>query len=56
MVTFVLILLFCIYASVEGVSYAIYEIKVNNNKTGGIIVLLLAITALIMPFIIQSKI
>lgn len=42
------IVLLSIYMVLKTVSYGIYEIKNNENKAGGITVILLAITAAIL--------
>lgn len=51
MLTSILVVLFSIYASVESFAYAIYEIKVNQNKSGGIILILLSLAGLILPIV-----
>lgn len=51
MVTTVLVVLLSIYACVESFIYAIYEIKVNENKFGGIVLILFSLAALILPSI-----
>ena len=49
MVSFILVIAFTIFAFLESFSYAIYEIKINQNKFGGITLILLALVGLIFP-------
>lgn len=45
-VTF-LVILFALIACIEPIAYGIYEIEINKNKSGGLIIILLTILALI---------
>lgn len=49
MVTTILVILFSLYACVESFIYAIYEIKINENKFGGGVLVFLSLAALILP-------
>ena len=49
MVGFILVIAFTIFAFLESFAYAIYEIKINQNKSGGIVLILLALVGLIFP-------
>ncbi len=51
MLTFILVILLAVFASFESIAYSIYEIKINQNKTGGITLLLLSIVGLIFPVV-----
>lgn len=42
-------IIFLIYAFMKSIFYAYFEIKEKENKSGGIIVILLAIIGLILP-------
>lgn len=49
---FVIILIFSIIIFLKTVNYAIYEIKVNNNKGAGIVIVIMTFVVLIFaPFI-----
>lgn len=52
MATFILVTLFSIAACVESIAYAIYEIKVNKNKSGGIVLIVLSLIALVFTIYI----
>lgn len=45
---FFLFTIFSIYAFVKSLSYALYEIKTNDNKFGGIFIIIFALTASIL--------
>lgn len=47
MVVAFLVVLFALIACIEPIAYGIYEIEINKNKPGGLIVILLTIVALI---------
>ena len=49
MVGFILVIAFTIFAFLESFAYAIYEIKINQNKSGGIVLILLALLGLVFP-------
>ena len=51
MVTLILVILLSVFASIESAAYGVYEIKINKNKAGGIILILLSIIGLIFPTI-----
>ena len=51
MLTLILIIFFLIYAFLESVGYGYYEIKINKNKPGGIIVIILAFIGLVFSLI-----
>ncbi len=55
MATFILAVLFTIVACFESISYAIYEIKINKNKPGGIVLILLSIFGLVFPIVMYFK-
>ena len=46
---FILILILSLFVFIRTVSYAKYELKQNNNKSGAIIIFVLAIIALVCP-------
>ena len=49
MIISILIVLFSVLASVESFAYALYEFKVNENKTGGITLMVLSLIGLVFP-------
>ncbi len=49
MIAVFLIIIFSITACLESTAYAIYEINVNKNRPGGIILILLSIIGLFLP-------
>ena len=53
MVTTILLILFSISVFIETSAYAIYEITVNKNKLGGIILIVLAVIGLVFPISIH---
>lgn len=46
---FFLILLLSIWVFIKTISYGIFELKNNNNKLGGIVVIVIAFISLIAP-------
>jgi len=52
MATFILATLFSIVACFESTLYAIYEIKINKNKAGGIVLIVLSLIGLVFPIIL----
>lgn len=42
MTTFFLVIIFAIIATLECISYGYYEIKINQNKLGGITLIILS--------------
>lgn len=55
MLTFIIIVVFMLFACVESIAYGYYEIKVNKNRLGGSSLIILALIgfafALVMYFI-----
>lgn len=45
----VLIFLFSLFIFFKTISYGLYEIKTNNNKFGGIIIIIISIVILFLP-------
>jgi len=45
----VLVLILSIIIFIKTTSYGIYELKENNNKSGGIVVISIAFLSLILP-------
>ncbi len=52
MIAVFLIIIFSIAASLESAAYGIYEINLNKNKAGGIILLVLSVIGLFFPILI----
>ena len=52
MATFILVILFSIFASIQSFAYSIYEMKVNKNKPGGITLMVLSLIGLVFPIAI----
>lgn len=52
MTTFLLSALFIVTMCVEGFAYALYEIKVNKNKSSGMVLILLSLIGLVFPLVI----
>ena len=52
MIAVFLIIIFSIAASLESAAYGIYEINLNKNKVGGIILLVLSVIGLFFPILI----
>lgn len=50
----ILLIIFSISACLESASYGLYEIYSNNNKAGGIILIVLSVIALFVPTIVYS--
>ncbi len=50
----ILLIIFSISACLESASYGLYEIYSNNNKVGGIILIILSAIALFVPIIVYS--
>jgi uncharacterized membrane protein HdeD (DUF308 family) len=51
MVTLILVILLAFFAFIESTAYSIYEIKINQNKMGGICLLILSFVGLIFPIV-----
>lgn len=51
MASLILIILFIIAAFIESMSYAIYELKINKNKPGGISIIILSLVGLVFPIV-----
>jgi len=47
-----LVLILSIIIFIKTTSYGLYELKENNNKSGGIIVIAIAVFALILPNVV----
>lgn len=56
MATFILASLFCLCACFESAAYAIYEMKVNKNKSAGIVLIILSLFGLIFPIIMYLNV
>ena len=56
MATFILAALFSLAACLESTAYAFYEIKINKNKSAGIILIILSLIGLIFPIIMYLKV
>ena len=52
MATFLLAALFTITMCLESIAYAFYEIKVNKNKSAGIVLVILSLIGLVFPIVI----
>lgn len=52
MTTFLLSTLFIVTMCVEGFAYALYEIKVNQNKSSGIVLVILSLIGLVFPIVV----
>lgn len=48
---FLFIILLSIWVCIKTISYGLFEIKENNNKFGGITVIVFSIIALILPIV-----
>ncbi len=55
MATFILVILFIIATCVESIAYAVYEIKINKNKPGGIVLILLSLIGLVFPIVVYIQ-
>lgn len=55
MATFILSVAFSIAMCLESGAYAIYEIMINKNKLGGIVLILLSLFGLVFPIIMYVK-
>ena len=55
MVTLILVIFLVVFAFIESASYSIYEIKINQNKMGGICLLILSFVGLIFPLVAFFK-
>lgn len=51
MLIFILIMCFIVFSCIESISYGYYEIKVNQNRLGGSILIILAIIGAIFATI-----
>ncbi len=49
MATFLLVILFVITMCIETICYAFYEIKVNKNKSAGMVLIILSLIGLVFP-------
>ena len=47
MVVGFLVILFALFALIENISYGFYEIAINKNKPGGLILILLSIVGFV---------
>lgn len=56
MATFILSTLFTLAVCFESFSFAIYEIKINKNKPGGFVLILLSFFGLVFPIIMYLKV
>lgn len=45
----VILLVLTLWICIKTISYGIYEIKKNKNTPGGVVVIIIAITALVFP-------
>jgi len=45
----IILLIFTLWSSIRTISYGIYEINKNNNTSGGIAVIIIALLAVILP-------
>lgn len=52
MATFLLVALFVITMCVESIAYAFYEIKVNKNKSAGMVLAILSLIGLVFPIVV----
>jgi len=52
MATFLLAALFAITMCLESIAYAFYEIKVNKNKSSGIVLIILSLIGLVFPIVV----
>lgn len=52
MATFLLVALFAITMCIESIAYAFYEIKVNKNKSSGIVLIVLSLIGLVFPIVV----
>lgn len=50
----IIILIISILVSLKTINYAIYEIKINNNISGGVMIIILATLSVILPTVIVS--
>jgi len=48
----ILVVILSIIIFIKTTSYGVYELKENNNKTGGIVVISIAVIALILPNVV----
>lgn len=55
MAPFILTVLFVIATCIESTAYAVYEIKINKNKPGGIVIILLSLIGLVFPIMLYIK-
>lgn len=55
MATFILAVLFSIAVCIESTAYGIYEIKINKNKPGGIILIILSLIGLVFPIFMYLR-
>lgn len=54
MITKILIIIFAVFAFCESISYGYYEMKVNQNKPGGISIMVLSVIAVIFALVMYS--
>lgn len=52
MATFLLAALFTVTMCLESIAYAFYEIKVNKNKSSGIVLVILSLIGLVFPIVV----
>ena len=55
MAIFILSTLFSLAVCIESAFYAVYEIKVNKNKSGGIVLIILSLIGLVFPITMYLK-
>lgn len=52
MATFLLASIFTITMCIESIAYAFYEMKVNKNKSSGIVLVILSLIGLVFPIVV----
>lgn len=52
MATFLLASLFTITMCIESIAYAFYEMKVNKNKSSGMVLVILSLIGLVFPIVV----
>lgn len=52
MATFLLAALFTVTMCIESIAYAFYEMKVNKNKSSGIVLVILSLIGLVFPIVV----
>lgn len=51
MLTFILIIIFLLYALIEAVAYGYYEFRVNQNKFAGFSLMFLAVVGFVLSIV-----